>query len=264
MATTDSKTPRITKAQRFADIKALLAGDDAPNGSTIDDLGAFIDGGSAVITDETWGGWRSLTVNGERVRRSNVGSLHLDGGKAVYLRNRLIELETATVELFVKPERLVGDNGGAWASVVGLHRGPAPAGASTQNHPVWELRYRTGGVPQLYTMVAETEYDANYPNNGTDYVDGKWHHVAFSYTPSSDGTKTDVKLYWDYELMSSQQLNTRLEMPTSDSYFEVGCGVVPGRTMVGNVDEIRIHEVVLSPEMFLRRGPAYGFSVFVR
>lgn len=43
MATTDSKTPRITKAQRFADIKALLTGDTAPNGTTVDEALSVID-----------------------------------------------------------------------------------------------------------------------------------------------------------------------------------------------------------------------------
>ena len=42
MANTDSKAPRITKTQRFEDIIAILNGEDAPNGSTIEDIWAFI------------------------------------------------------------------------------------------------------------------------------------------------------------------------------------------------------------------------------
>lgn len=39
----ENKAPRITKVQRFEDIKAILSGNAAPNGSTIEDIGAFID-----------------------------------------------------------------------------------------------------------------------------------------------------------------------------------------------------------------------------
>lgn len=42
MATSNVKTPRITKAQRFEDIAALLNNLDAPNKSTVEELQEFI------------------------------------------------------------------------------------------------------------------------------------------------------------------------------------------------------------------------------
>jgi len=38
----ENKAPRITKVQRFEDIMALLNGNAAPNGSTIEDISAFV------------------------------------------------------------------------------------------------------------------------------------------------------------------------------------------------------------------------------
>ena len=43
MSTATTTTKRITKAQRFADIKALLSGETPANGTTIEDAMAFID-----------------------------------------------------------------------------------------------------------------------------------------------------------------------------------------------------------------------------
>ena len=43
--------------------------------------------------------------------------------------------------------------------------------------------------------------DAYFPS-GVTYLDGQWHHVAFSYAPAEGGTKTNVKLYWDYRLVN--------------------------------------------------------------
>ena len=49
MANTESKTPRITKAMRFADIRAYLMGEDTPNKSSVDDLLAFVDSEVALL-----------------------------------------------------------------------------------------------------------------------------------------------------------------------------------------------------------------------
>lgn len=43
MATTTNTTPRITKTQRFEDIRAFLNGEEIPNGSSMEELVAFCD-----------------------------------------------------------------------------------------------------------------------------------------------------------------------------------------------------------------------------
>lgn len=48
--TTTEKTVRITKAQRFADIKALLSGESAVHGTDVNTALAFIDNEVALLT----------------------------------------------------------------------------------------------------------------------------------------------------------------------------------------------------------------------
>lgn len=49
MNSTENKTVRITKAMRFEDIKAYLAGNELPHGSTVEDLTAFADNEIALL-----------------------------------------------------------------------------------------------------------------------------------------------------------------------------------------------------------------------
>lgn len=49
MNKTENKTPRITKAMRFTDIKALLSGDPVVHGTTVEDAQAFIDNELALL-----------------------------------------------------------------------------------------------------------------------------------------------------------------------------------------------------------------------
>lgn len=49
MTTTNTTTKRITKAQRFADIKALLMGEAVHSGTSVEDALAFIDNEIALL-----------------------------------------------------------------------------------------------------------------------------------------------------------------------------------------------------------------------
>lgn len=54
MATTNT-VKRITKAQRFADIKALLNGEDVTHGTTVEDAVKFIDAELALLAKKNSG-----------------------------------------------------------------------------------------------------------------------------------------------------------------------------------------------------------------
>lgn len=47
--TTTTATPKVTKAQRFDDIKAMLKNEPVPNGSTMEEIMAFIDKEKALL-----------------------------------------------------------------------------------------------------------------------------------------------------------------------------------------------------------------------
>lgn len=55
MATTTSTTKRVTKAQRFEDIKALLNGKDVTYGTTIEDASKFCDAELALLAKKNSG-----------------------------------------------------------------------------------------------------------------------------------------------------------------------------------------------------------------
>ena len=59
MATTENKTLRITKAMRFADIRAYLNGEATPNKSTVEDMIDFIDAEVALLAK------KNATKNGK-------------------------------------------------------------------------------------------------------------------------------------------------------------------------------------------------------
>ena len=55
MANTTTTTKRITKAQRFEDIKALLSGETVTYGTTIEDAKAFCDAEMALLAKKNSG-----------------------------------------------------------------------------------------------------------------------------------------------------------------------------------------------------------------
>lgn len=224
----------------------------------------LIDGGSVTLDGHVWGiGLRD--ANNQVVRATNAKSLRLDRGGVSYPQNALIETKAATVEMFLRPIGLAGDNDGAWASVVGMHTGTLSATAKKSGTVVWQLRYGDGQhrLRVFFQMRSiNKDYSVYFPSN-VNYLDGKWHHVAFSFAPIADGSGTLVKLYWDYEKVVEQTIDDDVELPTADGYLELGMSVVEGRLFNGSIDELRIHDGAVEPSAFLRHGRS-GFIVIAR
>lgn len=65
MTTSNTKTVRITKAMRFADLAALIKGEKAPNGSTVDDALDFIAREVALLAKKNSSDGKKLTVTQE-------------------------------------------------------------------------------------------------------------------------------------------------------------------------------------------------------
>lgn len=76
MTTTTNKTVRITKAMRFADIKAILMGEVPANGSTLDDACAFIDNELALLSKKN--GAKSSKPTATQIANERFRSLILD------------------------------------------------------------------------------------------------------------------------------------------------------------------------------------------
>lgn len=65
MTNTENKTPRITKTMRFEDIAAMLVGESAPNGTTLDDALTFIARERELLANKNKGGDKKPTANQE-------------------------------------------------------------------------------------------------------------------------------------------------------------------------------------------------------
>lgn len=85
MATTTTSVKRITKAQRFADIKLLLVGENAINGTTIEDALAFCDSELALLAKKNSGDKKPT-----KVQEAN------EGYKALILQFLMTQTEGVT------------------------------------------------------------------------------------------------------------------------------------------------------------------------
>ena len=269
-------TARALGVKEFLNTKsvdgAILAWYDFEDDLSVKPLGApmekdgviraLTDGGSVTLDQRVWGAGL-CDAEGEVVRAINAKSLRIDRGAVVYPRNAMIEVNAATVEMFLRPTGLSGDNNGAWASVVGLHSAEISDTAKRSGKVAWQLRYGDGASPRLHAFfqTADKDYAVYYPAQ-VNYLDSKWHHVAFSFAPNSDGPGTVVKLYWDYDKVVEQVIEGEVNLPTTQGYLELGLSVVAGRLFNGSIDELRIHNGVVGPESFLHHVRS-GFVVIV-
>jgi hypothetical protein len=108
------------------------------------------------------------------------------------------------------------------------------------------------GKPRLRIDSNPTEDTSNGNNVSTtssvDINDGKWHHIAFTYTHS---TKV-ARLYVDYAQTASMTTWSNLVYETLEMRIGQGCG---GRAFDGWIDEIRLSDEVLQPEDFMIFAP---------
>ena len=172
--------------------------------------------------------------------------------------------ESFTVEAMVWfPEGATSVNN--W-NVIAVH----PAKMTCANADAWGFRF-TGPSqiivrftrPRKYTPTAGEE--DTYDNvTGADNVsvgatvpainDGRWHHVAFTAAPNgADSSKTDVKVFFDYNQVASSTLDFRPQFSDEDD-----CPVWVGSTrqsygfFTGAIGEFRLSNVALTPGEFLR------------
>ncbi|MCR5839203.1 MAG: LamG domain-containing protein, partial [Kiritimatiellae bacterium] len=105
-----------------------------------------------------------------------------------------------------------------------------------------------------------TEQNVKFPS-GCPYFDGKWHHLAVSF--SSTGSTTEIKQYFDYDLKGTETINGALETSVSGTLM-IGESWNGDSRLNGRLDEIRVHAGAVGPESFLRSVSKPGFVLVVR
>ena len=108
---------------------------------------------------------------------------------------------------------------------------------------------------------------------GFNLVDGKWHHIAFTYRPNpEDAGKFTATGYIDYKVACSSTWLGHLNFE-SDGYkpndvrFAGQHNISDGnghKNFGGLIDELRFSDVALEPSQFLRAEHAPGLSIFIR
>ena len=102
-----------------------------------------------------------------------------------------------------------------------------------------------------------------------DVLDGKWHHVAFTFKPApTDPAKMVAACYVDHAQAATQTCDGPLLLE-NEGYFDLRFAGQHGsdngkKNYGGLIDELRISDCALEPSQFLRaeRGP--GLSIIVR
>ena len=108
---------------------------------------------------------------------------------------------------------------------------------------------------------------------GFNLVDGKWHHIAFTYRPDpEDAGKFISTGYIDYKVACSYTSPGHLDFESegykpADVRFAGQHTTLTGsghKNFGGLIDELRFSDVALEPSQFLRAEHAPGLSIFIR
>ena len=105
--------------------------------------------------------------------------------------------------------------------------------------------------------------------SSVDVLDGKWHHIAFTFKPDpTDSSKMVAKGYVDYEAVAMNTFGGHLRLETI-GYFDLRLAGQHGinysnKNYGGLIDELRISDKALEPEEFLHVGTVPGFVIILK
>ncbi len=197
-------------------------------------------------TEHSWFAYGALSSVGKPM---DVYYLHYDTNG--------VKRTAGTIEFWMKSSQTDAD----WDSVVlDLYKtgGAAWAVGFNGNH---QIQFGFGA------SVAGWKYAIA---SGVNVLDGKWHHVAFTYGPNAENeAMMDVKAYVDYNCIATTTEEGHMDLDSTNDYFDFRLGGQRGhghseKNFGGLIDELRISDVALEPSQFLRAEHAPGFSIFIR
>ena len=140
--------------------------------------------------------------------------------------------------------------------------------------------YKAGGAAWLVWFDANHQIQLGFGASvagwkyaiasGVNVLDGKWHHVAFTYGPNAeDEAMMDAKAYVDYNCIATTTVEGHMNLDSTNDYFDFRLGGQRGhghseKNFGGLIDELRISDCALEPSQFLRAERAPGFAIFIR
>jgi len=238
----DDAVPSVTATTLVTETNAPTLNGTASKVGTGSSIPVHSDDRPSTRIWRHYGGTLLNTSNSASLRFVNAG-LPADpnsknGGVVTVTDNDpLLRASNVTVEAFIKVDRHVN-----WPLIAAKQR--------ADNGTTWCLLLDNKGqiMVRLDTQPLGTGSGSGYNetwSGTTSLEDGRWHHVAFTYSH----TDRAVKAYVDYVRVINGKAFSNLVYDTSP--LTIGQNPAGGRAFDGWIDEIRISDQVLLPDQFM-------------
>ena len=211
-----------------------------------------------------WSSGLLLGGVGSDARTENRAALSFNGSAIGFPYSRLYEQEAFTIEFFGKFSKVDRS-----ANLIRYASGVD----SYMSDPVWALYRKDEATPKLQFRLAMVQNGREFWNY--DFMrtipgleDNRWHHYAITFEPTTDGTKTRIVLYRDYQRVfgagDKEEFDGRLNFAVAaGGRILLNSRVKSGTQVTGRFDSLRYSAGVLSPEKFIRK-TSDGLSVILR
>lgn len=235
----------------------------------------------AANTTATWTGnipelvpdvWKPAVRNGRKdeIRKANLGSLSVSTGSVFYADCALLPNEPRiTIEFFFKLNaipasgsvELLGTRNMSNTSMTSANGGGKP----------WFICFDSTARFSCSMYGAEKTQMTAQTGMSPGFADGNWHHFAVTIDRNMDGMAV-MSIYLDYALSTSSNNPKTTASPITYSWNTTPLGISYGwtndsgkKTLVGQIDEVRISKGVLEVKDFLKAGnPKRGLVLLVR
>ena len=233
------------------------------------------------MTAETWTGnvpelvpdvWKPAVRNGRKdeIRKANLGSLSVSTGSVFYADCALLPNEPRiTIEFFFKLNAIPASGS---VELLGT-RNMSNTTMNTGNGggKPWHVYLDSTGRFGCSMYGTDKSQTSAQTGMRPELADGNWHHFAVTIDRNGDGNAV-MSIYLDYALSTASNNPKTTGSPITYSWNTTPLGISYGwtndpvkKTLVGQLDEVRISKGVLEVEDFLKAGnPKRGLMLLFR
>ena len=201
-------------------------------------------------TDHSWVSYGSIDNNPfdtHYLHTSTNGQYRTSGTIEFWMKSSQTDADYDTVLVSYYTRRIVDDKATSYQSIL----------IRFNNAHKLEFGFSANGTWRVVTAAS------------VDVLNGKWHHVAFTFKPApTDPAKMVAACFIDHAQVETQTCDGPLLLE-NDGYFDLRFAGQHGgnfgkKNYGGLIDELRISDCALEPSQFLRAEHAPGLSIIVR
>ena len=194
---------------------------------------------------------------------TNTGSIHLQNSAMIFRGQRAINTYPQTIECMAK---FTSIGPGAHLFRIAMTEGGGAESSGVRIVCFVENGYLRFGFT-WNNNGAQTDGYANTTILVPELIGG-WHHLAFSFDEDPTAGTTTIRTYLDYQLRDELLVNGifwHSKVLTSHSLTIGRPSNAATESLVGDIDEFRITEGVLTPDKFINRVPSgLGMMMILR